>query len=159
MWADALVEWLGVTERDMLLVNAGKDLEGLRGRLPGLGAASATLSPTGAPRLGPARPLSFVIVSYSLVGKLAAVLAGDAADSGSGSSGGGGRGRGRAGRGGVRRRGGRERGPPAVSPFGMVVCDESHYLKDYKVCTCVWLLRACLHQPYTAFFEQVTTVL
>ena len=124
VWADALVEWLGVTERDMLLVNAGKDLEGLRGRLPGLGAAPAALSPS-APGLGRARPLNFVVVSYALVGKLAAVLAGDAADSGSGSSGGG-RGRG------TRRRSGRGRAPSARSPFGMVVCDESHYLKDYK---------------------------
>ncbi len=59
VWADALVEWLGVTERDMLLVGAARDLERLRGRRPG--------APLG---------VGFVIVSYALVGKLAAALAG-----------------------------------------------------------------------------------
>ncbi|KAK9841983.1 hypothetical protein WJX81_002729 [Elliptochloris bilobata] len=138
VWADALVEWLGATERDMLIVNAARDLEGLRGRLPGLGSASAILSPSGPGLgLGPGSQLGFVIVSYALVGKLAAVLAGDAADSGSGSGSGGGRRGGGGGRGGGRsggrgRRGGRGCAPLAQSPFGLVVCDESHYLKDFK---------------------------
>jgi len=57
---------------------------------------------------------------------------GDGSGSGSGGSGGsgGGRGRGRRGGGGGRR--GAHGQAPARSAFGMVVCDESHYLKDFK---------------------------
>ena len=128
-WADALVEWLGVTERDMLIVAAARDLEALRERRPGSGSG-----------LG----FSFVIISYALIGKLAAVLAGDAPDSGSGGSGSGGRrGGGRSGGGG--RGGGGRRGRPAPpSVFGMVVCDESPYLKDFKVPPAGMTVRTCV---------------
>ncbi len=57
---------------------------------------------------------------------------GDGSGSSGGGSGGNGGGRGRGRRGGVGGRRGAHGPAPERSAFGMVVCDESHYLKDFK---------------------------